>query len=159
MNLQKLELLQQLPNEQKLAIVQTQEILKTQGIQGLLSLLKDLDQELIPVNHYIAGGIYTREILLPKGTICIGAPHTRDFTETMVTGSILIFGDTGTSLVSAPFTKLAGAGTQKCGYILEDTIWVTSHAVKGTTVEEAEFETVEAQYLSLINNRRTICQL
>ncbi len=125
-------------------------------VKGIKPMLKDpysldilteamLRQEQvdIPVKHLLMPGMYSREIFMPAGSLLVGYAHPNDFMEVMITGKVLMFSDDSETEITAPFSRIAKAGKRKCGYVVEDTIWITYHPVKATTIEEAEDETLD----------------
>lgn len=102
-------------------------------------IAKELPQVEIPVNHYIHGGMYGREITIPKGTVITGQLYKFDHLDVMVSGDITVSTDTGETKRLTGFNLFKGmAGKKRAGYAHEDTHWVTFHAFDGDSGEEIQ---------------------
>ena len=88
--------------------------------------------EVMPVNHHLKDGLYTREIFMPKGMLVVSLKVMTDI------------------------------GTQRVAYIHEDTTWVCVYRTDATTIEEAEKEVYTENYKELpehvILNKKLLCQ-
>ena len=49
----------------------------------------------IPVTHYIHGGMYVREITIPKDTLITGQIYKFDHFDIMISGDVTVSTDTG----------------------------------------------------------------
>lgn len=102
-------------------------------------IAKELPQVKIPVNHYIHGGMYGREITIPKGTVITGQLYKFDHLDVMVSGDITVSTDTGETKRLTGFNLFKGmAGKKRAGYAHEDTHWVTFHAFDGDSGEQIQ---------------------
>lgn len=91
----------------------------------------------IPATETFANGVYTRQILIPKGTLLTGRVWLNDYIDIMVYGHILVATPDGTRELEG-FNKLDGQGGRKrIGYALEDTLWITLHDFAGTACDDA----------------------
>lgn len=88
------------------------------------------DQVDVPVKHGYHGGMYSREIEIPKGTLLTGMIHKFDHYAVMLTGDLTV------SVSHDKFERLgpgvvAGvhAGNKRIAYAHEDTRWVTFHSI------------------------------
>lgn len=89
---------------------------------------KTLPQIDIPVNHYIHGGMYAREITIPKGTIITGAIYKFNHFDIMVSGDVTVSTDSGERKRLQGYNFLYGfSGKKRAGYAHEDTTWITFH--------------------------------
>ena len=102
-------------------------------------IAKELPQVEIPVNHYIHGGMYGREITIPKGTVITGQLYKFDHLDVMISGDITVSTDTGETKRLTGFNLFKGmAGKKRAGYAHEDTHWITFHSFDGDSGEEIQ---------------------
>lgn len=95
-------------------------------------LAKSLPQVNIPVLHHIHGGMYGREITIPKGTILTGQIYKFDHFDIMISGDITVSTDTDKHKRLTGFNIFKGlSGKKRAGYAHEDTRWVTFHPFDG----------------------------
>jgi hypothetical protein len=102
-------------------------------------IAKDLPQVEIPVNHYLHGGMYGREITIPKGTVITGQLYKFDHLDIMIDGDITVSTDTGETKRLTGFNIFKGmSGKKRAGYAHENTHWITFHAFEGDSGEEIQ---------------------
>lgn len=121
----------------------------------------NLGKDPFPVFHRFAGGIYTREMHAPAGSIIIGAIHKDAYHINVLKGRIWVVNEFGVKDVEAPFSFVAREGIKNIGYVLEDLVWVDSTHTDKTTVEEAEEELFIDDYETLndrLNIVEEVCQ-
>lgn len=93
--------------------------------------------EIKPV-HYIAQGLYAREITIPKGTLLTGKIHLFEHLNIISKGDISVLTDEGIKRIVAPATIISKPGIKRVGYAHEETVWTTIHAVSETDPEKME---------------------
>lgn len=82
------------------------------------------------VKHSFAGGMYIREIFIPKGTLITSYTHKEEHVCVCSQGTITVRGLTGpTRLVCAPETIISKPGARRVGYAHTDTTWTSIHYV------------------------------
>lgn len=90
-----------------------------------------------PVTHRFVGGVYAREIFLPKGSITAGRIHKTEHISVISMGAVevitdyLLTGEVEYSAHIAPTTFTSPVGTKRMVLALEDTIWTTFHPFNG----------------------------
>jgi hypothetical protein len=100
---------------------------------------KDLPQVDIPVTHHIHGGMYGREITIPKGTILTGQIYKFDHFDIMISGDITVSTDSAEVKRLTGFNIFKGlSGKKRAGYAHEDTRWVTFHPYIGVDGDEIQ---------------------
>ena len=141
------------------------------NILAFEEIAKTMPQVEIPVKHHIHGGMYGREITIPKGTIITGQIYKFDHFDVMICGDITVSTDTGESKRLTGYNCLKGiSGKKRAGYAHEDTTWITFHPYTGRNGEDIQkfitaesFEDLElfnvvinrGDYESLINDMLT----
>ena len=83
--------------------------------------------DLCPVKHHFAPGLYAREILLPAGVRIIGKIHRHAHINTISAGRVLVFTEFGSSELVAPVTFVSIPGTKRVVFAIEETMWTTYH--------------------------------
>ena len=100
------------------------------------------DQETLekvnPVKHTFMGGCYIRELFMPKDQLAITKIHKQDNPFFIMKGDFSILTENGVSRIKAPYHGLTKVGTRRIMYIHEDTVFITVHSMKKTTVKKAE---------------------
>lgn len=106
--------------------------------------LNNLEQDLlkepqieIPVKHRFVGGMYSREITIPKNTLLTGRIHKFDHFDIMLSGDITVSTDNGEVKRITGLNILEGkAGKKRAGIAHEDTHWITFHSAEERDPEE-----------------------
>ena len=101
--------------------------------------LRDLPQVEMVTNHYYAHGTYTRELIIPAGTLLTGKIHRHSCVNILSKGVIRVVTDEGFYDLKAPATFISSPGVKKVGYALEDSVWINVHPWDGEQcLEELE---------------------
>lgn len=98
------------------------------------------------LKHSFADGMYTREMHINGGHVICGKIHKNDYFVTMLTGKAWVVSEYGFKELIAPCQFKAKSGVKHIGFHLEDTIWIDTHKVKATNIEEAEKEIFADSY-------------
>ena len=86
----------------------------------------------IPATHIIHGGMYLREITIPKDTLITGQIYKLDHLDIMISGDVTVSTDSGERMRFKGYNKFKGlSGKKRAGYTHEDTTWITVHPVTG----------------------------
>ena len=97
-----------------------------------------LEPRKLPLRHFLANGVYVREISMPAGTVVVGWIHKHDHVAAMLTGDISIYDETGLQRMKGPTTFISKAGIKRAIYVHEDTIFTTVHGVGHCDPEQIE---------------------
>ncbi len=84
--------------------------------------------EINPLKHTFADGLYIREIFMPKGQIISTGIHKIEHPYFVQKGDISILTDQGIKRIKAPYNGITKPGTKRLIYMHEDSIWITVHA-------------------------------
>lgn len=128
------------------------EIFKSQlQLKELENELLKMEQVEIPTTHTFSGGVYLRQIFIPKGTIIIGKRHRHETCNILLSGSLILYmgEDVPTQRIDGPFLFTSAPNTKKMAYCVEDAVFVNIHPTKETDLEkiEQEFIIPEEEYL------------
>lgn len=114
-------------------------------IDALQEVMKAMPQTEIPVKNTFSGGVYAREVTIPKGTVAIGKVHLTEHLNICLKGDLTFLTVDGPKRIKAPAMFSAPAGTKKLAYANEDSIWVNVHpAISDDPEEIVEAITVES---------------
>ena len=103
------------------------------------AIAKTFPQIEIPVTHYIHGGMYARQITIPKDTILTGHIYKFDHFDVMVSGDITVSTDSGETKRIKGYNCFKGmSGKKRAGYAHEDTTWITFHPFSGKDGDEIQ---------------------
>lgn len=120
--------------------------LMQQKVEALQSELAKLPQYQPETKHYFHGGMYCREVFRHAGVLVVGAVHKKEHFYLIVSGTVAITdGEGNVQEVTGPHLFQSKPGTKRAVYALTDALCMTFHALKSTTVEEAEAELVEPE--------------
>ena len=113
--------------------------------------IKGDDEDVFPLTHTFGGGIYCREIFLPKGHLVVGKIHKTEHPNFLMQGEVLVTSDRDEKGIhlKAPMYFVSKAGIRKVVYAVEDSIWVTVHATDKTNPKEAEEVLIAKTYEEL----------
>ena len=92
--------------------------------------------EINPLKHTIVGGLYIREIFMPKGQLISTGIHKKEHPYFILQGEVSVLTDQGIKRVKAPHHDITKPGTKRLIFIHEDTTWITVHATEKESVEE-----------------------
>jgi len=89
-------------------------------------------------NHYFTPGVYTREMLIPAGTLVTGQIHRESSINIILKGHVKVVTDEGEYDIHGPHTFISGPGVKKALYCVTDVIWSASYPWDGETTDYEE---------------------
>jgi hypothetical protein len=100
------------------------------AFEWLTAYMQTLEQKPLVVRHHFAPGVYVREMLIPAGTLLIGATHLFEHACTC-SGDIDVWtlhdGKVFHVRMTGWFDIVSKAGAQRVGLARADTVFSTSH--------------------------------
>lgn len=136
---------------EKIAQFQTQ----LQEMQGCLThQAGDTQSEkmkaVLPLKQTLEGGLYTRELFMPQGSLIVSMIHKQQHPSFLLKGKVSYLKDDGTiETITSPHKIFTQIGTQRVLYIHEDTEWCCVYKTDATTFEEAEADVYTNDYREL----------
>lgn len=120
-------------------------------------------QKIAPLKQHIEGGLYTREIFMPKGSIVVSMIHKQQHPSFLLKGKLSYLTDEGNVVtIEAPHKIFTQIGTQRVLYIHEDSEWCCVYKTDAKTFEEAEADVYTNDYRELpkelILKNKLLCQ-
>jgi hypothetical protein len=100
-------------------------------IDALQALILQQPQADTPVRNVFSGGVYARELFIPKGTLLVGKLHMTEHLNICLQGDLTFMTADGPKRIKAPAMFSSPAGTKKLAYANEDSIWVNVHPDMG----------------------------
>lgn len=88
------------------------------------------------VTNHLVGGLYVRELLIPKGSIILSRVHKRALVNIISKGRVIVVDSNGHNEYTAPCTFISPAGTQRFVYAPEESVWNTAHITEVTNPDE-----------------------
>jgi len=106
--------------------------------------------DVAPLVHTFADGMYIRQITMPKGMIIVSKLHKTTHPYFVMSGDVSVLTeDNKVVRIKAPYSGVTRAGTQRVLYIHEETVWTTVHATKETNLEKIEDVVIAKSYAEL----------
>ncbi len=163
------KLLEQISGERGLLWERIEKLNKTiEELPGILShkageKQSDEMKEIYPLKQHIEGGMYTREIFMPKGNLVVSMIHKQNHPSFLLKGKLSFITDTGeVKNIEAPYKIFTKTGTQRVLYIHEDSEWCCVYKTDAITFEEAEADVYTNNYrelpIELINKNKLLWQ-
>jgi hypothetical protein len=107
-------------------------------------------KEAFPLKQTLEGGLYTRELFMPKGSVVVSMIHKQQHPSFLLSGRVSYLNDTGELVtISGPHVIFTQIGTQRVLYIHEDTNWCCVYKTDAKTFEEAEADVYTDDYRDL----------
>lgn len=122
-------------------------------IDDLQAFMLEQPQADIPVRNVFSGGVYAREVFIPKGTMLVGKVHMTEHLNICLKGDLTFLSVDGPKRIKAPAMFSSPAGTKKLAYANEDSIWVNVHPDLGEdadTIVDAITVNTFAEYDKLV---------
>lgn len=114
----------------------------------------------IPVTHKIHGGMYLRQITIPKDCLLTGQIYKFNHFDIMISGDITVSTDGGERKRFTGYNVFNGMnGKKRAGYAHEDTTWVTIHPFTGEDGEEIQSRITAETFEDLHNFKVGVSRL
>jgi hypothetical protein len=108
------------------------DLVKESGIMALQERLLQEEQVEIPTLEFITNGLYTREIIIPEGTVAVSRVWKEPYVDIMISGDITVVTPEGTNRYKGYNLFVGTPGRKRAGYAHKDTLWVTVHSTQET---------------------------
>lgn len=104
-----------------------------------------MNEVLIPVEHSVVDGLYTRIAYAKQGSLIVGCAHKKGGTAVLLSGAIRQIDGENKCDIQAPTIFNTFAGTQRIAYAITDCTYATMHSVNSDNVLDAEKELFEQE--------------
>jgi hypothetical protein len=122
------------------------------------SQILKLPQTEIPVEHFFASGVYTRQATFAADTLAVGKIHKTRHTNVILKGKFKLITEDGVKEVVGPCVFVSEPGTKKMAYFIEDTIWLNIHATSETDIEKIENAVIAKNYAEIGLDQRELLE-
>ena len=104
----------------------------------------------MPLQQHLEGGLYTREIFMPKGAVVVSMIHKQQHPSFLLKGELSYLTDEGEiKRITAPHKIFTQTGTQRVLYIHKDSEWCCVYKTNAKTFEEAESDVYADKFTEL----------
>lgn len=118
-----------------------------------------LPQGEIPLKETWSGGIYIREIIMPKGTLLVGKRHRHKTCNMVISGEVEVYlsSDMHSTRMKAPRQFESGENVKKLIFAYENSVFMTFHATKERDPDKIEecFIIPENEFLQIKDGARS----
>jgi len=97
----------------------------------------------INTKHHFNSGVYSREMLLPKGWVAESHKHKFSHMSILASGKVEVTVDDITSTYEAPAVLSISAGKLHGIYAIEESIWFCIHATDELDIDKLETILIE----------------
>jgi len=98
--------------------------------------MMQFDEAEFPLTHRFTPGLYSRQILMPAGSLVASRIHKTEHPYVISKGDISVWTrEDGLVRLKAPHTGITRPGTRRILFAHEDTVWTTFHATGETDPE------------------------
>lgn len=80
-----------------------------------------------PVTHRFTEGLYVRELFMPAGMLITSKIHKTQHQFFVMKGKCVVWIDGVEQIIEAPYIGTTEPNTRRVVYIIEDSVWATSH--------------------------------
>lgn len=102
--------------------------------------------EINPIKHTFADGLYIREMTSPANQFLITKVHNKENAFFLMKGKMSIITEDGVQTIEAPYSGITGVNTKRLIYTHTDCIFTTVHAAESQDIEELEATLVSDNY-------------
>lgn len=103
------------------------------------------DNEVCPLKHSFANGIYMREIRIPQGMVLTGKIHRHAHPNVLLEGEVLVVTEQkGLERLRGPMAMISDGATKRALVALTDVVWLTFHNVG----EERDLKKIEEMVIA-----------
>lgn len=121
------------------------------------SILAAQQQLQVDITHYLAPGVYAREMTLPAGAVITGKIHRHAHINVISKGSCTVASPEGVREIVAPCVFVSSPGTKRAIFAHEETRWMTIHPTEETDlmrIEEYVITKDDGEWAQLIEQAR-----
>ena len=120
-------------------------------IWDMQTQLSNIPQHNFETKHYFAGGMYAREMFIPKGFALVGLVHKTQHFFQIVSGKIIVWSEGQSTIMTGPCLVVSEPGVKRVGFALEDTVCVNFHKTDKLDVQEIHTELTEPDNTTLLD--------
>ena len=112
-----------------------------ESIDALEIVIKELPP--LPMKEfsreYLGGGMYAKELWMPKNSIVIGKIHLKEHICHISYGDVtVVSAEEGRQRIIGPYTFVGKPGSKRALLLHEDTLWTAFHTINTNNIAECE---------------------
>lgn len=111
------------------------------NVQGVIDS-GDVPQGHEVLTHHFADGVYGRQMDVTANTLVISKMHRHQTLNVFLKGRVALISNDGVQELVAPCVLVSPKGTQRIGFFLEDSSWLTVHPVNTQDLAEIEKQVI-----------------
>jgi hypothetical protein len=127
---------------------------KVRALEAQMRKLPQLDME---PRHTFIGGVYVRELAVPKDGVVVGKLHKQEHVFILAAGEVTVLTEHGLQRIRAPFQMTCQAGAKRAFYAHEDTVMLTVHRTDETDLEKIEAQLIAPEEFELTPEFLEVC--
>lgn len=114
-------------------------------VQQVLDVVLDAPQSAMKLIHLFSSGYYARVLHIPRDTLIVAKKHKTQHYAVLVSGTMRILEGGVITEKSGVAPHTSKVGTQRIGYAVTDSVYMTVHKTNKTTLAEIEAEVISTQ--------------
>ena len=107
-------------------------------IDALIEECKQLPQPDLGIIHHFSGGVYAKQMHIPKDHLIVSHKHEHDHMSILAVGSVLVQTDDSDQEYTAPACIEIKKNVHHAIIALEDTVWYCIHATDETDADKVD---------------------
>ena len=123
------------------------DVVTQDSIYQLQEIMKDFPKADVVTRHHFSDGMYAREMVMPAGSIVVGATHKSKHFYSVVSGECEVSSTTERETITAPYLGETMPGTKRVIYSETGCTWITYHPTHLTDIKEIEAALVEQEVI------------
>ena len=114
------------------------DVVTQDSIYQLQEIMKDFPKADVVTRHHFSDGMYAREMVMPPGSIVVGALHKTKHLFTVVSGECEVSSTTERETITAPYLGETIPGTKRVIYSETGCTWIAFYPTHLTDIDELE---------------------
>jgi len=121
------------------------DVVTQDSIYQLQEIMKDFPQAPVVTRHHFSDGMYAREMVMPPGSLVVGALHKSKHLFSVVSGECEISSVHEREKITAPYLGETVPGTKRVIYSETGCTWIAYHPTHLTDISEIEKALIEPE--------------
>jgi len=123
------------------------DVVTQDSIYQLQEIMKDFPKADVVTRHHFSDGMYAREMVMPAGSIVVGALHKSKHLFSVVSGECEVSSVHEREKIVAPYLGETVPGTKRVIYSETGCTWIGFFPTKLTDIDEIEAALVEQEVI------------
>ena len=114
------------------------DVVTQDSISQLQEIMKDFPKADVVTRHHFSDGMYAREMVMPAGSIVVGATHKSKHLYSVVSGECEVSSVHEREKITAPYLGETIPGTKRVIYSETGCTWIAFYPTHLTDIDELE---------------------